>query len=50
MGLTVAEYFYPLSVFKHSLTFRFEVLMAVGLTMKTAVALNVKPWSMVGLY
>ena len=42
--------FYPMSVFKHSLTFRFEVLIAVGLTMKTAVALNVRPCSMVGVY
>jgi hypothetical protein len=48
-GAYSCRIFDPMSVFKRSLTFRFEVLTAVTLTMKTAVSLNVKPCSMVGV-
>ena len=49
-GAYICRTFYPMTVFKQSLTLRFEVLMAVGLTMKTAVSLNVKLCSTVGVY
>jgi hypothetical protein len=38
MGLTVTESFFPISVFKHSLTFRLEMRTAVGLAVNASVS------------
>lgn len=49
-GAYSCRIFYPVNVSKRSLTFKFEVLMAVSLTMKTAVSLNLKSCGMVGVF